>query len=299
MHIFIAGGTGLIGSALIQSLKEKGYTITVLTRNISKAHQKFGNEVSYLSSLGVISSLDGYQAVINLAGEPIVGKRWSKKRKERLCNSRWDITRRLTELIKLSDSPPEVFISGSAVGYYGAQGDNILVESSEPRDDFTYRLCRKWEALAVAAKSAETRVCTLRTGVVLSKDGGMLSMLKLPFRVGLGSVMGKGNQYMSWIHIDDMVGAIIYLLENKEARGSFNFTAPNPVTNKRFSNVLSASLHRPRLFRIPEFILKIVMGESATMVIDGQRAIPRHLIDLHYPFKYEKIEDALKELIRR
>lgn len=297
MHIFITGGTGLIGSALIKVLTDKGYTITVLTRNVSKAREKLGDGITYISSLEDLSSLDGYQAVINLAGESIVGKRWTKKRKERLCSSRWDITRRLTELIKLSETPPSIFISGSATGYYGAQGDNMLTENSDPRNGFTFQLCKKWEALAIAAETVKTRVCVLRTGVVLSKEGGMLPILVMPFRLGLGSVFGKGNQYMSWIHIDDMVNGIVYLLETTEAQGCFNLTAPNPVTNKRFANILSATLSRPRIFRIPGFILKNIMGESATMVIDGQRVIPQRLTDLRYRFFFEQIDEALQDLL--
>lgn len=296
MRIFITGGTGLVGSNLIKTLQSQGHEISVLTRNIPKALKKLGREVNYISSLDALRSLDGYQAVVNLAGEPIIGKRWTKKQKERLCNSRWSLTCRLTELIKLSEVPPSVFVSGSAVGYYGAQGDGVLTETSDPRENFTFELCKKWEALAIAAHSSKTRVCILRTGIVLSNKGGMLSKLLLPFRLGLGSVMGNGNQYLSWIHFNDMIDGIVYLLGNEETNGVFNFAAPNPVTNKRFSNTFSSVLHRPRIFRIPRFALKMAMGESATMVIDGQRVIPSRLIDADYRFSYENIDDALKDL---
>ncbi|WP_029902197.1 TIGR01777 family oxidoreductase [Prevotella sp. 10(H)] len=298
MRIFITGGTGLVGTALIKNLYRQGHEIMVLSRNPVKAEKKTGNMAKFCTSLQAMKSLDGYDAVINLAGEPIIGKRWTKKQKERLCNSRWEITRRLTDLIKASEVPPKVFISGSAVGYYGDQGDNILTESSTPHDEFTHRLCRKWEDLALAAQSEDTRVCISRTGIVLDRYGGMLPLLALPFRWGLGSVLGKGCQYISWIHLQDMVNALTYLLEMPEAQGVFNLSAPNPVTNKRFSNILSTTLYRPRLLRVPAFLVKAVMGEAATMVVDGQRVMPQHLLDLHYRFAYERLDDALENLLK-
>lgn len=298
MRIFITGGTGLVGTALVNTLFRQGHEIMVLSRNPVKAKKKTGDMAKFCTSLQAMKSLDGYDAVINLAGEPIIGKRWTKKQKERLCNSRWDVTRRLTDLIKASDIPPKVFISGSAVGYYGAQDDGVLTESSPAHDEFTYRLCKRWEDLALAAQSDDTRVCISRTGIVLSGNGGMLPVVALPFRWGLGSVLGKGNQYISWIHVQDMVNAIIYLLDMPEAKGIFNLSAPNPVTNKRFSNVLSTTLYRPRLLRMPAFIMKMLMGEAATMIVDGQRVVPNHLLDLHYRFTYEHLDEALAALLK-
>ncbi|MDH6310210.1 uncharacterized protein (TIGR01777 family) [Dysgonomonas sp. PFB1-18] len=298
MRIFITGGTGLIGSALIRTLLQQGHEITVLTRNKIRAMKKLGDKVTLYSTLGALPSLDEYDAVINLAGESMAGKRWTDKQKEKLCNSRWNITRKLTELIQAGDNPPSVFISGSAIGFYGAQDDNVITEAAQPHDEFTFRLCRKWEALAIAADSDHTRVCLLRTGIVLSRKGGMLALLTYPFRLGLGSVLGKGTQYISWIHIQDMIDGIIFLLNTPEARGVFNFTAPNPVTNKRFTNILSSTLYRPQIFRIPAFLVKWFMGESATMLLDGQRAIPQHLTDLHYRFRFEHLDDALSNLMK-
>lgn len=297
MHIFVTGGTGLIGSTLIFKLLAQGCRITVLTRNVVKAKQKLGDQVNFCTDLKKIETLDGYDAVINLAGEPIIGKRWSKKQKARLCNSRWMITQQLTELIKRSANPPKVFISGSAVGYYGAQGDNLLKEDALPHDEFTHRLCKQWEHLALDAQSLQTRVCILRTGIVLSKKGGMLLTMLLPFRLGLGAILGKGNQYISWIHIDDMIKAIVFLLNTQEAQGLFNITAPNPVTNKRFANVLSTTLYRPRLFRIPPFLLKIVLGEMATMIVDGQRVIPQRLHEFHFRFTFEHFDKSIEDIL--
>ncbi len=299
MHLFITGGTGLIGSALINMLLKQGHhQITILTRNKAKAEKNWGNRISYCTSLGLIDTLSGYDGVINLAGEPIIGKPWSLDQKERLCNSRWNITKRLTELIKISETPPQVFISGSAVGYYGKQKDNIVDEKSTPHNEFTHQLCKTWEELALEAQSEKTRVCISRTGIVLAKEGGMLSMLTLPFRLGLGCSLSNGSQYISWIHIQDMLNAIMFLLNTPEAQGCFNLTAPNPVTNKRFSKILSATLYRPCLFRMPAFAIKLLLGESSTMVLDGQRVIPKRLLDLHFRFMYEHLDDALNSLLK-
>lgn len=299
MHIFITGGTGLIGSALIPALLAQNHKITVLSRDINKARKKLGDSIDYCNSLDGLNSFDNYDIIINLAGETIAGKRWTDGQKERLCDSRWDITRRLTELIKLSNDPPTVFISGSAIGYYGAQDDNIINENSDPHDEFTHQLCKKWESLAMAADNRHTRVCILRTGIVLSANGGMLSKLIFPFRLGLGAVIAPGSQYISWIHIRDMVDSILFMIDTPEARGAFNLSSPSPVTNKRFTRVLSRTLFRPCLFKIPTFIIKFVMGESSTLLIDGQRAIPQHLLDMHYRFTFEHIDEALADILAK
>lgn len=298
MRVFITGGTGLIGKVLVSTLLKRGCEVVVLTRNPAKASKLLGEKARLCSSLDSMQSLDGYDVVINLAGEPIAGKWWTKKQKDRLCSSRWNITRRLSELIQASQTPPSVFISGSAVGYYGAQSDNVIIESTESRGGFTYVLCQKWEALALAAASDQTRVCLLRTGIVLSRSGGMLALLTLPFRLGLGSVLAKGTQYISWIHIQDMVNAILFLINTPEADGVFNMTAPYAVTNKRFTNILSSTLYRPQIFRIPAFLIRLAMGESATMLVDGQRVYPQKLLDLHYNFAFEHLDEALRNLMK-
>ncbi|NLZ73402.1 MAG: TIGR01777 family protein [Bacteroidales bacterium] len=297
MRIFITGGTGLIGRALIDQLYNQGHQITVLTRNVSKAKLKLGNKVKFCPTLDSLTTLDDYEAVINLAGERIIGKRWSQKQKEKLCASRWNITGHLTKLINKSNNPPQVFISGSAVGYYGAQGENKLTEDSLPHDELVHQLCKKWEKLALDAQSNRTRVCISRTGIVLSKEGGMLPLMLPPFRFGLGTIFGTGKQYISWIHIQDMVNGIIFLLNTFDAEGIFNFTAPNPTSNKLFADTLATSLVRPRIFRIPSFLLKMTMGEMSTMVIDGQRVVPEHLKKLNFHFDYEHLNEAFKSMI--
>lgn len=299
MKILITGGTGLVGCALIDILLQKGHTVSVLTRNANKAKKTLGDNVVFITDINLLPSLNDFEAVINLAGEPIAGKRWTAKQKERLCNSRWNITRKLAQLIQSSTSPPKVFISGSAVGYYGAYSNEELTEDSVPHIEFTNTLCLQWETLALDAQSSTTRVCLLRTGIILSAKGGMLPKMALPFRWYMGAIVGKGSQYISWIHIDDMVGAICHLLDTEDAKGAFNMTAPHAATNAEFSRSLAKALHRPCIFRVPAFVLRLAMGESATLLIDGQRAIPKHLKDMGYTFRFENVEDALKDIYKK
>ncbi len=298
MNVFITGGTGLIGKALIERFLLLGYTITILTRNEAKARLIFANTVKYKNSLDEFRSLDGYDIVVNLAGEPIVGRFWSDRQKKQLCDSRWNITHRLSQLLKGSTKPPCLFISGSAVGYYGAQDNIILTEDGKPHDEFLHRVCHQWEFLAQEASSV-TRVCIVRTGIVLSPRGGMLAKMIFPFRYGLGSVVGSGEQYISWIHIKDLVEGLVYLIESPTSKGVFNFTSPNPETNKNFSKLLAKALCRPCIFRIPSFLIKLVMGEASTMLIDGQRVVPQKLIKTGYKFRYYNLEQAFKNLIEK
>lgn len=299
MKIFITGATGLIGSHLVELLLKEGHQVTAYTRNAVKAVLKLGDRVDICSSLGLPNLLEGYDAVINLAGESIGEGRWSEKRKNILIDSRLNTTQSIVNSIKSSKNPPSIFISGSAIGYYGSQGDKIITEESSPHDEFTHRLCKQWEEIAMEAQSSATRVCTLRTGIVLAPKGGMLSKMSIPFRWGVGSILGSGNQYISWIHIHDMVNGIIFLLNNKDAQGAFNMTSPNPVTNKIFSKSLAKALNRPCFFKVPSFVISLLMGEASTLVLDGQKAIPAKLNKYNFSFRYKDIDTALKDIYAR
>lgn len=299
MKILITGATGLIGSCLTRQLLHLSHEITLLTRNVAKARDKFGDRLSYWASLDEQRCLDGFDAVINLAGEPIADKRWSKAQKELLCRSRWDLTERLATLIAASNTPPSVLISGSAVGYYGDQGQAVVTEEEPPHDEFTHQLCQRWEALALRAQSSYTRVCLLRTGVVLSPKGGALAKMLPPFRMGLGGPIGNGRQYLPWIHIDDMVNAIIYLLDNPALRGPFNMVAPYPVHNEQFTATLAKVLDRPAFLRAPAFAMRLLMGEAAVLVLGGQRAVPRRLEEAGFVFRFFELEQALDDVINQ
>ncbi|MDR5616086.1 TIGR01777 family oxidoreductase [Arsenophonus sp.] len=297
MRIFITGSTGLIGSRLVQQLVIHSHTITVLSRSCQKVYSLFGRHVDCLTSLNEINNLDGFDAIVNLAGEPIANKPWTKEQKIILCESRWKMTERLSQLIKDSKKPPKTFISGSAVGYYGDQGQSVVTESDMPHTEFTHKLCQKWESLALEAESDKTRVCLLRTGVVLAKEGGVLKKLLPIFKAGLGGPIGKGKQYIPWIHIDDVVNAINYLLESPSLSGAFNITSPYPVHNDQFSAILAEVLNRPAVIRTPEFVIKSIMGESAALMLGGQQAIPKRLEEAGFKFHYIELKEALESLL--
>jgi len=299
MKILITGATGLIGRRLTQALLAQSHHITALTRSPERASKLLGPKVELWHSLTGVFSLEGFDAVINLAGEPIADKRWTTARKQLLCESRWQLTEKIAELIKASPQPPSVLISGSAVGYYGDQGQAIVSEERTPHQEFTWQLCSRWEKLALQAQSDTTRVCLLRTGVVLSSEGGALSKMVMPFRLGVGGPFGDGQQYMPWIHIDDMLNAIQFLLHQPSLQGPFNMVAPTPVRNEQFSAQLARVLHRPCFMRVPATVVRCLMGESSILVLGGQQAIPQRLTDAGYQFLYHSLQAALKDVVER
>ncbi|WP_340680755.1 TIGR01777 family oxidoreductase [Paraglaciecola sp.] len=292
MKILITGGTGLIGANLIPFLRPN--EIAVYTRNVAMAEQILGHKIHFLSSLAHLKDLNDYEVVINLAGEPIVGKKWTEQQKREIEHSRWSVTEKIVALIKASENPPELLISGSAVGFYGRQSDNIIDESfTNTFDDFGHQLCERWEYIARQAESLQTRVCIVRTGVVLSKRGGALTKMLMPFKLGLGGYIGRGDQYFSWIHLEDMLRGLVHLITNKDCHGVYNFTAPHPVTNYQYSHELASALRRPCLFKIPEWVLRATMGESAELVLYGQRVVPKRLLESGYEFVFPDIAQAL------
>ncbi len=301
MKILLTGGTGFIGRELLKHLTT--HEIILVTRSASKAkaalnHTDVGN-VTYIESLKDLYDLNDIDAVINLAGEPIADKRWSDAQKHTICDSRWKLTESIVALIHASTSPPAVFISGSAVGYYGDQQDHPFDESLLVHDiGFPHVVCSKWEEIANRARSEMTRVCILRTGVVLAPDGGALLKMLPPYRLGLGGPIGSGKQFMPWIHMLDMVRGIMYLLDTDHANGTFNLCAPHPVTNREFSQTLAKSLRRPHLLYTPKWVLKMAMGESAVLLFDSVRSKPKKLTELGFHFSYSRLEPALKNLLQ-
>ncbi|CAM6235459.1 Epimerase [Citrobacter sedlakii] len=297
MNILVTGGTGLIGGHLIPRLLALGHQVTVLTRSPEKARDRLDSRVALWTTLDDKKQLDDVDAVINLAGEPIADKRWSSAQKERLCQSRWRITQKLADLINASEMPPSVLISGSATGYYGDLGEVVVTEEEPPHNEFTHKLCARWEQIACTAQSDRTRVCLLRTGVVLAPKGGILGKMVPPFRLGLGGPIGNGRQYLPWIHVDDMVNGILWLLDN-DLRGPFNMVSPYPVRNEQFAHALGHALQRPAFVRVPATAIRLLMGESSVLVLGGQRALPKRLEAAGFAFRWYDLEEALEDVIR-
>ena len=297
MKILVTGGTGLIGGHLVPRLQELGHQVTVLTRHRDTAREKLNDRLTLWDTLEDKQNLDGFDAVINLAGEPIADKRWTTEQKDRLCQSRWRITQKLVDLINASETPPSVLISGSATGYYGDLGEVVVTEEEPPHNEFTHKLCARWEQIACEAQSDKTRVCLLRTGVVLAPKGGILGKMVPPFRLGLGGPIGNGRQYLAWIHIDDMVNAILWLLDN-DLRGPFNMVSPYPVRNEQFAHALGHALQRPAILRVPATVMRLLMGESSVLVLGGQRALPKRLEAAGFPFRWYDLEEALADVVR-
>jgi uncharacterized protein (TIGR01777 family) len=298
MNYLITGGTGLIGKALINSLHTKNNTITVLTRDKEKASSLLNKDIKFIDEL-YLSDMENIDTVINLAGEPIAEKRWSKEQKFKICESRWNITEKLAHLISISKKPPSLFISGSAIGIYGRQGNNPIDESfSRYHKEFTHEVCSRWEQIALEASSKHTRVAILRTGIVLDKKSGALSKMLLPFKLGVGGKVGKGDQYMSWIHLQDMISAILHIIDIDTLNGPINLTSPSAVTNETFSKALSTELRRPCLLSTPPPLLKLIFGEMADLLLFGQNIVPQKLVNSGFRFKHGELAQALKDLLK-
>ena len=298
MNYLITGGTGLIGKALINSLHTKNNTITVLTRDKERASSLLNKDIKFIDEL-YLSDMENIDTVINLAGEPIAEKRWSKEQKFKICESRWNITEKLAHLISISKNPPSLFISGSAIGIYGRQGNNPIDESfSRYHKEFTHEVCSRWEKIALEASSKHTRVAILRTGIVLDKKSGALSKMLLPFKLGVGGKVGKGDQYMSWIHLQDMISSILHIIDIDTLNGPINLTSPNAVTNETFSKTLSTELRRPCLLSTPPPLLKLIFGEMADLLLFGQNIVPQKLVNSGFRFKHGELAHALKDLLK-
>lgn len=296
MNYLITGGTGLIGRNLVAKLLIKQENITILTRDKNEAKKLFSSKVTFIDCLSA-DDVDHNDIVINLAGEAIAGKRWSATQKTKICTSRWALTEQIATLIQASKSPPKLFISGSAIGIYGKQNNQVIKEGfTNYHPDFTHKVCQQWEDIALTASSNKTRVALLRTGIVLAKNKGALSKMNLPFSLGLGGKIGDGEQVMSWIHINDMVNAIIHIIDHQQLDGPINLTATHPVSNKVFSKSLADALNRPCLLTTPAMMMKIIFGEMADILLFGQNVHPAKLSQSGYTFEYPTIDRAFNEI---
>lgn len=289
MRILISGGSGFIGQALAKVLQQRGDDVVIWSRNP-------GARAGWVDRLDKIG--EPVDAVVNLAGAGIVDRRWSASRKQLLRDSRIQTTAQLVDWMAGQASRPKVLISGSAIGYYGSQASGELDEASPPVKGFTHQLCADWETEALKAEALGVRVCLIRTGVVLGSSGGALKKMLPPFQLGLGGPIGTGQQWMSWIHLDDETGAICWLLDHSDLQGAFNLTAPEAVTNSVFSTTLGGVLRRLAFFRVPAVVMKLMLGEASELLLEGQCVKPAALQKAGYQFRYPALKPALENLLR-
>ncbi len=294
MVVVIAGGSGFLGHLLASRLRAKGHRVVTVTRKSGLADSIAWQPDGSPGRLA--GDLDGVDAVVNLAGENLAGGRWTASRKQALVSSRILSTRTLAAAVNAAASAPRVFVSASGVGYYGAHGDEPVTEATPPGTDFLARLCVDWEQEARAVHAAHTRLAIVRSAVVLSKDGGALQKMLLPFKLGIGGTLGSGTQYFPWIHADDWVSMVTWLIDTDEASGAFNAAAPGPVTNHAFTRTLARVLGRPALFKVPAFAMRLAAGEMADMVLHGQRVMPVRAEQLGFQFTHRALEPALQSL---
>lgn len=295
-RVLVSGASGLIGSALIPSLKSRGFHVLRLARGGSVSTDQVAWDPSQPISPEAVT---GFQAVVHLSGES-VASRWSDSKKVKIRNSRVDSTSTLAQALARTEKRPQVFVSASAIGIYGNRGDEVLREESTPGNGFLAEVCREWEAAAQPAADAGIRCAQIRTGVVLSAEGGALQKMLPPFRMGVGGNLGSGRQWMSWIHIQDMVGAINHILKTDLLRGPVNLVAPKPVTNAEFTKTLGAVLSRPTIFPVPAFVMKLAFGQMAEEVLlTSQRVEPAKLVSSGYPFQYSDLRKALESVVKK
>lgn len=304
--ILVTGGTGLIGRKIVNELCRQGAYVKLLTTNIEKSISIFGNNnnveafklASYENPLNMKDVMEGTDAIINLAGANISDKRWNKKFKAILYNSRIETTKLLVDTIRICKHKPKIFISASGVGVYGFRGDEIIDESSITGDDFLAKLCNDWENQAMKAVELNIRVVVIRTGLVLDKNDGALKQLLTPFKFFVGGKLGSGNQWFSWIHIEDIMGLYLFVLENNNLLGPVNGTSPNPVPNRVFAKTLGEVINRPSIIPIPAFALRIAVGEFANNLITGQRVMPVKAINAGFEFRFPELKTALEDLVK-
>ena len=299
MHILLTGGTGLIGRALCRHWQAQGHQLSVWTRQPEKVAALCGPQVRAIKTLQELDQTP-LDAVINLAGAPIADRPWTHKRKALLWNSRITLTETLLAWLETREQKPRVLVSGSAVGWYGDGGERELSEDSPPvNEDFASQLCIAWEETAQRAEAMGVRVVLVRTGLVLAAEGGFLSRLLLPFKLGLGGPIGNGRQWMPWIHIDDQIALIDFLVHQDEARGPYNACAPKPVRNREFAKSLGRVLHRPALIPLPAFVLRLALGELSLLLLGGQRAVPARLLEAGFTFQFTDLSAALDDVSSR
>ncbi len=302
MKIIVTGATGLIGKKLVSELLKRNNEVTVFTRSVKRA-EKLMNATEFVEWNPVnisawINNLGGKDAIINLAGENIMGKRWDENHKRKIVQSRLITTRALVNAMYHVEQKPSVFISASAIGYYGFSEDKIFTEESPAGKDFLADLTQRWEREASDAEYSGIRRVSLRIGIVLDKNEGALSKMILPFKLFVGGPLGSGRQWFSWIHIEDLVNLFLFALENNRIQGSYNATSPNSVRMSEFAKILGEILHRPSLLHVPAFVLKLMLGEGAEYLLNGAKVLPVKTLASGFKFRFERIEEALADILK-
>lgn len=299
MHILLTGGTGLIGRELCKHWRGQGHQLTVWSRRPQEVSKLCGDSVRGIARLEDVGT-EPIDAVINLAGAPIADRPWTRRRKTLLWDSRIGLTEQLLAWLERREQKPSVLISGSAVGWYGDGGERELSEGAQPvNEDFASHLCEAWEETAQRAEALGIRVVIVRTGLVLANQGGFLQRLLLPFKLGLGGRIGSGRQWMPWIHLQDQIALIDFLLNQGDAQGLYNACAPHPVRNREFAKTLAGVLHRPAFMPLPASALRALMGELSVLMLGGQRARPARLQAAGFTFRFTELHAALDDLLGR
>jgi uncharacterized protein (TIGR01777 family) len=300
MKILVTGATGLIGRSLCRKLTDDGHNVIGVSRSSRKPPGLSVVEIQQWDpQTGPITptAFDGVDAVVNLAGEPIDSRRWSERQKRLIRDSRIVTTRNLVDALRSIGRKPEVLVSSSAVGFYGDRGDEQLDETSTPGHGFMSEICREWEREAERATELGIRVVEVRTGVVLSKEGGALQKMLTPFKVGIGGPLGSGRQWFPWVHINDIVGIYYHAIVTSVLHGPVNGAAPEPVTNKEFTRELARTLHRPAFLPVPETAMRVLVGEMADVLFGSQRVLPKVALESGYRFQYPSLAEALSDLL--
>lgn len=301
--VIVTGATGLIGKELCSALSNRGDEVTIFTRNPETAKKILGNKHTYVkwnyeNPNEWLSHLENKDALIHLAGANLFAKRWNKKYKDVILESRQLSTKNLITALNQTKNKVKVFICSSGVGYYGSRGDEILTETSSIGNDFIANVVYAWETEAAKAQQMNIRTVMLRQGIVLSNKGGALSKLLPPFKFFIGGALGNGQQWFPWIHIDDIISIYLFMLDNKNISGPVNTVSPENVRMNEFARILGKVLHRPSIFKVPAFALRIAIGEAASTILSSQRVVPKKLIENGFKFRFEKLEDALKDLLK-